>query len=119
MPSVHSLRSSLLLSALKVGFIPVYMTRAQAAAREMKALRSRLDRSLARAQALSHCAQTGKPLVPTDLGAYAEAAAGLSGSLSGWNPLGSWSASTSAASAPAHQATTQPEQMEPVDGGGI
>ena len=64
-----------------VGYIPVYTTRAQAAAKEMRALRARVDRAVQRASALEHSATTGAPLLVADLGAFAEAsrqaAAGL------------------------------------------
>ncbi len=109
----------------QVGFIPVYQTRAQAAAREMRALRARVDRSLARAAALAHSAETGAPLVPTDLGAYAEAASGLTssvtsgltGSLAGLTSVLGWGSSSSA---PQQQAQPPPAtQMEAVDGGSV
>lgn len=64
-----------------VGFVPVYCARAAAAAKEMRALRARLDYAMERAALLKHSALTGAPLVPKDLGAYAEAAAELTASL--------------------------------------
>lgn len=60
-----------------VGYCPVYTTRAQAAAKEMRALRARVDRALQRAATLEHAAKTGEVLVPSDLGAFVDVAAGI------------------------------------------
>lgn len=66
-----------------VGFIPVYTGRAQAAAKEMRALRARLDACQERAQVLKECAVHGTPFLPRDYAAYAEAAAELVSGLKG------------------------------------
>jgi hypothetical protein len=60
-----------------VGYCPIYTTRAQAAAKEMRALRARVDRALQRAATLEHAAKTGEVLVPSDLGAFVDVAAGI------------------------------------------
>ncbi len=103
----------------------MYMTRAQAAAREMRSLRSRLDKAVARASKLQHAVSTGEALVPTDLGVYAGAAAGATSALLGWAGAAATSVGTSAAAA-AHAAAlvaagaepepeAPPPDMEPVD----
>jgi hypothetical protein len=80
-----------------VGFIPIYMTRAQAAAREMRALRARADKCMGRAAKLQHALDTGDALVPTDLSVYAGAAAGVTSALVGW--AGAAAANVSSAAA--------------------
>ena len=71
-----------------VGFIPVYAGRAQAAAKEMRALRARLDACQERAQVLKECAANGTPFLPRDYAAYTEAALELVSGLKGMVTFG-------------------------------
>jgi hypothetical protein len=105
-----------------VGFIPVYLSRAQAAAREMRALRARLDKAVARAAKLQHAATTGEALVPTDLSVYAGAAADMTSALVGWagataagvgSSVGSVAAAAAAAAAGAAAAAAGTSEAEP------
>ena len=80
-----------------MGFIPIYMNRATATAREMRALRARADKCVARAAKLQHALDTGEALVPTDLSVYAGAAAGVTSALASW--AGAAAANVSSAAA--------------------
>lgn len=59
-----------------LSFVPVYAARAAAAAREMRALRARLDRAKARGERLRHAAVSGERLLPGDLNSAASAVLG-------------------------------------------
>lgn len=75
-------------AAAQVEQLPDYIATAAAAAREMRALRARVDRGQARSKKLLLAVETGAPLMPSDLGALAEGTFNALGSLLGWGSAG-------------------------------